>query len=520
MLQGDLARAAAPHRRHPGSSVTRNCAPLLLALLLLAPCPAPALSMQQPAAAAEPAAAAAAAPLPPPLHPAPKLSPGKIAAAEAALAAARRRATSPMGVTVEGLHGLTLEEQILMARLAGQEVPGSFDEVGSMSPSDKDYWRALDDHLELTTTLKHMYESTWYKCSKLSNGMPERYPTTQAMEEAALPHVLQWLGLRQEQLPRPGQSVTFDQLIQILDSVNASARLVSDPMPFLATQRLPTDRNGLPLLIHMTFKDKSEFMRHHVLSLASWARANPDYAIVMYDDRDLQDYLSAYLSDGATLYNSLKTPVERSDLWRYVVMCHHGGIYADADTLCIRPVQEWNRDNGHDAEVFFGVEDIFRRDPSGGSTGWGINQGRFGVQFEQWTLAAAPGHPVYCNMSKLISERIADEARSPSLRGAEDNWSILHRTGPHVWTDSVLSWTHAQGVGYHEGLQPGGKLVGTARLMPGETFGCAAHFFSNETRLDEVYVMHMFRGVWRKRLETTRPGGWRQAPAKRQPLGF
>jgi hypothetical protein len=56
-----------------------------------------------------------------------------------------------------------------------------------------------------------------------------------------------------------------------------------------------------------------------------------------------------------------------------------------------------------------------------------------------------------------------------------------------VWTDAVLAWMHAQGVGYHEGLQPGGRLVGgSARIMPGEAFGCAAHFFSREARLDQV----------------------------------
>lgn len=98
------------------------------------------------------------------------------------------------------------------------------------------------------------------------------------------------------------------------------------------------------------------------------------------------------------------------------------------------------------------------------------------------SLSLSPGYSLF-----TPSERVAAEARSPTQRGAEDNWSILHRTGPHVWTDSVLRWTHAQGIGYHEGLQPGGRLVGpNARIMPGETFGCAAHFFSNDTRLDEV----------------------------------
>jgi hypothetical protein len=37
------------------------------------------------------------------------------------------------------------------------------------------------------------------------------------------------------------------------------------------------------------------------------------------------------------------------------------------------------------------------------------------------------------------------------------------------------------------------------RILPGETFGCAAHFFSPGARLEEVYAMHMFRGVWRQK---------------------
>lgn len=50
-------------------------------------------------------------------------------------------------------------------------------------------------------------------------------------------------------------------------------------------------RNGMPMLIHMTFKDKGQFARHHLLSLASWAKENPDHAILMYDDADLRAYL-------------------------------------------------------------------------------------------------------------------------------------------------------------------------------------------------------------------------------------
>jgi len=204
------------------------------------------------------------------------------------------------------------------------------------------------------------------------------------------------------------------------------------------------------------------------------------------------------------------------------------------------------------------------------------------VQFEQWALAAAPRQPVFCGMLGLIRARLDDEARRAAgaaagplgggvaggggaaaaaaafgvvgggvgkgggKKGAagEENaqdWGVLHRTGPHVWTDSVLRWMNLRGVGFHEALLPGGALVRdrragasdggsggggengggggggegesesesesdeegssalSARVMPPEAFGCAAHFFAADTNLEDVHVMHMFRGVWRAR---------------------
>lgn len=70
---------------------------------------------------------------------------------------------------------------------------------------------------------------------------------------------------------------------------------------------------------------------------------------------------------------------------------------------CLRCVQEWGKEHGHDASVLLGVEDVFRRDPAAGAgSGWGVGAGRIGLQFQQWTLAGAPHHPVFCGMPDLI----------------------------------------------------------------------------------------------------------------------
>jgi hypothetical protein len=41
-----------------------------------------------------------------------------------------------------------------------------------------------------------MFESTWYRCSKLAGDLAQDYPTPADMERAALPHVLFKLGLK------------------------------------------------------------------------------------------------------------------------------------------------------------------------------------------------------------------------------------------------------------------------------------------------------------------------------------
>jgi hypothetical protein len=59
-------------------------------------------------------------------------------------------------------------------------------------------------------------------------------------------------------------------------------------------------------------------------------------------------------------FNQLKTPVEKSDAWRYHVLCGHGGIYTDTDTVCARPFSEWTNFNSTpEPGLIVGIEDRF-----------------------------------------------------------------------------------------------------------------------------------------------------------------
>lgn len=93
-----------------------------------------------------------------------------------------------------------------------------------------------------------MFESIWYKCSKLNADLLMRASTAYDMEIEALQHILAWLGVPERHLPRPGEFANFDDLVTLLDGIGAKARLVTDPVPFLATTRPPLDRWVIPLI--------------------------------------------------------------------------------------------------------------------------------------------------------------------------------------------------------------------------------------------------------------------------------
>ena len=53
-----------------------------------------------------------------------------------------------------------------------------------------------------------------------------------------------------------------------------------------------------------------------------------------YNDQECDSFIKEHFNDIYDAYQKLPIPVMKADLWRYCVVYHYGGIYADADTHC------------------------------------------------------------------------------------------------------------------------------------------------------------------------------------------
>ncbi|KAL2131600.1 hypothetical protein VTI74DRAFT_4816 [Chaetomium olivicolor] len=247
----------------------------------------------------------------------------------------------------------------------------------------------------------------------------------------------------------------------------------------------------------------------------SWLAMNPDYTYTLVGQKGGEEFVRAKFGDNPKIveaFTKMPNVGQKSDLLRYLLLEAEGGVYSDTDTVALKPINKWVPEQLKDkVNVVVGIE-FDRRD--GG--GWAdINHW---VQFCQWTIAAAPGHPVFRKMVDRILVSLDDLARAhnvPSFADLEKlkSFEVMNSTGPAAWTDVVFSQlqefnnslTDTKDLSFM--TEP--RLIGDILILPIDGFGMG-QVHSNSTHdgtiPEAALVKHLFKGAWRG--DKRRHRGW------------
>jgi mannosyltransferase OCH1-like enzyme len=236
----------------------------------------------------------------------------------------------------------------------------------------------------------------------------------------------------------------------------------------------------IPRDIYVTWKSKDLsnsplWMQRY---LAGWQSMNPGFTFHLCDDADcealfheVRDEVLAELGiDVLDLYHRLEKQVEKTDLWRYLVIYMRGGLYTDADTACLVPCEKWILPTDR---VIVGFERFKCEHPT---------------QYCQWTFAAEARHPFLGLVLRRVSESIQ------SVRGT-NRMATLSRTGPIVFTDALIEFIELNGGRFKEVVNQDCLVTHGLHLLPQIAFSGGL-------------VYHRFAGTWKHWLH--RPGWfWR-----------
>jgi mannosyltransferase OCH1-like enzyme len=187
-------------------------------------------------------------------------------------------------------------------------------------------------------------------------------------------------------------SVTFvpvDERIQNLQSTLEAAILASERRVWIP------HTNEVPLIIHQTWKtyNVSSEPKHVRDSLSSWKSQNPEAVHLLWNDKDIDALARQFFPAFGSVYNKIQKPILKADIFRYMVLSVFGGVYADTDTECTRPVLDWiypsDLEGSMNTDISFiiGVEaDVYKEF---GDKWMGIYP--HPLQMCQWTMAARAG---------------------------------------------------------------------------------------------------------------------------------
>lgn len=135
-------------------------------------------------------------------------------------------------------------------------------------------------------------------------------------------------------------------------------------------------------------------------SLASWKELNPEWTVVALDQPALQPLLGDEFS---TVLQRTDLPIEAySDVLRIELLAHFGGVWADATTMCAKPLEAWLPDHtaGRDFFAF--------SDPGPGRP------------ISSWFLYSKPGAYLISQLQNLVRDYWSNRAK-------RDDYFWLHQ---------------------------------------------------------------------------------------------
>ena len=256
--------------------------------------------------------------------------------------------------------------------------------------------------------------------------------------------------------------------------------------------------------IYLDHVHSPDALGKYMRPIHSWVSQSPSHAYTILDSQGslaIISKLSKLPSQAHILptFYAMSRRVLRVDFLRYLLLAIEGGVYSDIDTELRKPINEWVPDEFKTrTRLIVGLE-ADSSPPVGGTT--------YEVQFSQWTLAAAPGHPALWTMVEKILKDVKNRPfQDPPADVDYSNEDVLDVTGPAGWTEvifdylnlvagSPITWMNLTGM-----REP--RLYGDVLVLPIDAFATGVpHSGASKGVVGGTFVKHHFTGTWKNGLD-------------------
>ena len=196
----------------------------------------------------------------------------------------------------------------------------------------------------------------------------------------------------------------------------------------------------------------------------TWLRHHPDYKYHFWTDADNRAFIASHYPAFLKLYDGYDLDICRADLARYLVLHHHGGVYADMDFEALRPIDELI---AH-ADLVFGLEP-----PSHAARAPARSRGIDRIVCNAF-MASVPRHPFWDHLL-------------PRLAAAGNQGNVLDATGPFLLTHAAESYRNRDSI----------TLVPASLLYPLDNEEVRSlDAATKRAKCEGAFAVHHWSGSW------------------------
>ncbi|MCH9665145.1 MAG: glycosyltransferase, group 2 family protein, partial [Gammaproteobacteria bacterium] len=236
--------------------------------------------------------------------------------------------------------------------------------------------------------------------------------------------------------------------------------------------RVPTT-SSIPRILHQTYRDDKIPAKLATLQ-SSWLKHNPHWQYRFWSDNDIREFIAEHYADFLEVFDAYPHNIMRVDAFRYLLLHHHGGIYADLDFECLLPMDELLADQ--DILLIPEPEEhINKHKPRVRNLDYVVSNA---------LMASVPGHPFWREVVEL-------------LKKSANNPDVLDATGPFILTYAHKDFTPTIPLANPRNFD--GLLSDDHGKVGGRTEGVAQDVATDTPANIPMYARHHWAGTWWKR---------------------
>ena len=220
---------------------------------------------------------------------------------------------------------------------------------------------------------------------------------------------------------------------------------------------------GIPKLLHQTYASTNLPPRLSRFQI-TWKQHHPEWEYRLWSDEDIREFFSHHYSWFIPIFNDYPHPIMRVDAFRYFLLYHYGGFYADLDSECfssLNPLIEKN---------------ILLTEESSAHIQKGKAHKR-GLPYivSNAFMGSMPKHSFWSHVIDLLQKN-------------KDAWDLLDATGPFMLTKA------------HASYRPKIPLLPSHYFcsLADERLTSGRQKQDKISQPDEVYAVHHWFGSWWK----------------------